>query len=379
MNKTAPVGRPPIGGRARFSIAILVTVFAGGCAPKLTPLPPGEGLTERERIEMIGRASVWSPVDVKAFDFKAGLAGTKSFAPNELITCDYVQKVMHGKSRKFTCKTSDGEELKVKYGARNPEVYGEVLATRLFAALGFPADNMYPVRVKCRGCSSDPWTLGPNPSGEEMFDPAAIEEKLPGRPLEIAEGSGWKWAELDIIGPDAPPDERIHREALKLLAAFVQHGDSKPDNQRILCPAGQQVGTTGCKAPILMVQDLGLTFGQSELFDKATNSVSYADWSKVPVWKDEEKCIAAIKGPLRGGDLKNPRISEAGRAFLGNLLAQISDDQLRDLFEAARIERRTSDPSDDPAKDKPPVSVDAWINLFRSKRAQITEHFCKAD
>lgn len=378
VDKNASTGRAPLGGYAGISIAALVTVFAAGAAgPKLGPLPPDAGLTEKERIEMIGRASVWSPVDVKSFDFKVGSPGATAFTHNELVECDYVQKEMTGKSRKFTCKTADGKELKVKYGERNPEVYGEILATRLFAALGFAADNMYPVRVKCKGCSSDPWTLGGKPGGEEMFNPAAVEQKLPGQALEIAEGSGWKWAELDIIGPNAPKDEALHREALKLLGAFVQHADSKPDNQRILCPEGQQVGKTGCNAPILMVQDLGLTFGQAALFNKAKNSVSFADWSRVPVWKDEDKCIAAIKGPLVGGDLKNPRISEAGRAFLGNLLAQISNDQLRDLFEAVRIEQRTSDPSADPGKDKPPVSVDAWIKLFRLKRAQITEHFCK--
>ncbi|MEO5763333.1 MAG: hypothetical protein ABIR28_13595 [Vicinamibacteria bacterium] len=375
--KIPQVGRTAIGGYARFSITILVTVFAAGaCGPKLKPLPPGEGLTEKERIDMIGRGSVWSAVDVKSFDFKLGPPGTKSFAPSELITCEYVHKVMNGKSPKFTCTTADGDELKVKYGERNPEVYGEVLATRLFAALGFPADHMYPVRVKCTGCSSDPWKLGPKPGGEEMFDPAAIEQKLPGQAIEIAEGSGWKWAELDIVAPDAPPDERIHRDALKLLGAFIQHGDSKPDNQRILCPKGQRVGRTGCRAPILMVHDLGLTFGKADLFDKSKNSVSFADWSKVPVWKDRDKCIAEIKGPFFGG-LANPRISEAGRAFLADLLNQISDDQLRDLFETARIEVRSSDPSANPAKDKPPVSVDEWIKLFRSKRAQITEHSCK--
>ena len=43
-----------------------------------------------------------------------------------------------------------GEELKVKYGRRNPEPWAEVAATRLLSALGFGADRMYVVaRVHC--------------------------------------------------------------------------------------------------------------------------------------------------------------------------------------------------------------------------------------
>ena len=121
------------------------------------------------------------------------------------MTCDYKEKERSGRSPKFECETSPGHAVKVKYGPRNAEVFGEVLATRLFWALGFPADRMYPVRVRCRGCPADPRD-SPEMAGDVVeFDPAAIERKLPGRAMETQGDSGWTWSELEDVGPERLP------------------------------------------------------------------------------------------------------------------------------------------------------------------------------
>jgi hypothetical protein len=111
------------------------------------------------------------------------------------LTCDYLDKKLGGLSPKFACKLPDGDELKVKYGGTNGEVYGEMLATRLLWALGFGADTMYPVNVVCRGC---PRPLGgiERPGGEYRFDPAMVERKMAGtsgRPRTRAAGRGASW------------------------------------------------------------------------------------------------------------------------------------------------------------------------------------------
>jgi hypothetical protein len=241
----------------------------------------------QERRDAIRRARVWSPTDIPKVDFKVGPPAEGAFASNEWVTCDYKEKKSQsGHSPKFSCETSPDHEVKVKYGPRNAEVFGEVLSTRLFWALGFPADRMYPVRVRCKGCPTDPKAGAESVKGVAVFDPAAIERKLPGRAMETRTDSGWNWSELEDIGPDAPPDARAQRDALTLLAAFVQHTDSKAANQRLLCPEGQEVGKTGCKSPVLMVSDLGLTFGHADMLNKNKNSVSLASWTEVPVWKE---------------------------------------------------------------------------------------------
>ena len=362
---------------ARRSGAVLLGLSLAlcGCA-HFKSLPLGEALTSHERREAIRRAGVWSPTDIPSLDLKAGPEANGAFAFDEWVTCEYEgKKPSSGRSPKFVCETSPGHDVKVKYGARNAEVFGEVLSTRLFWALGFAADAIYPVRVRCHGCPKDP-TFSPEMAGEVAeFDPAAIERKLPGRAMETRPDSGWSWPELEDIGPDAAPGARAERDALKLLAAFVQHTDSKAPNQRLLCPKGEELGRTGCRSPVLMVQDLGLTFGHAGLANKNKDSVSLATWMRLPVWKDRARCVAQLKRSF-SGSLSHPQIREAGRAFLAGLLVQLTDAQLRDLFETARVKRRSSDPSSDPDKDTPPARVGEWVKAFKLKRAQIADQRC---
>jgi hypothetical protein len=355
--------------RARVSL-IGLSLALGGCA-HVKPLPPGQAITSEERQEAIRRAAVWSPSNIPSVDFKAGPDVKGAFASNQWVTCEYKEKEIGGHSPKFLCETSPGKAVKVKFGSRNAEVFGAVLSTRLFWALGFVANQMYPVRVRCQGCPQDP-RAGPEELGAVVeFDPAAIERRLPGRIMETKLDSGWSWSELEDIGPEAPRGARAQRDALKLLAAFVQHTDNKAANQVLLCPKGQEAGRTGCRRPVLMVSDLGLTFGNAGMLNKNEDSVKLASWPQVPVWKEGAPCVARLKGSLTGS-LSDPEIHEAGRAFLAGLLAQLTDAQLKDLFETARVKQRSSDPG----KDSPPGSVDEWVTAFKLKRAQIVDRHC---
>jgi hypothetical protein len=350
---------------------IAVALTGTGC--ESNRIPQRAALSRQERRDAIQRASVWSPTSIPSVDFRTGPELEEAIAPNQWISCVYKEVEMNGQSPKFTCETGPGQEIKVKYGGSNAEVFGEVLATRLFWGIGFPADRMFPVRVRCQGCSADPKHSPERTAFTYEFDPAVIERKLPGRAMETSENSGWKWSELDDLGPRSPRDARAQRDALKLLAAFIQHSDSKASNQRILCPPGEDVGATGCRAPILMIQDLGITFGQATALNKNRNAVSLVGWSQVPVWKDPAKCIADLSGSLTGR-FKNPQISEAGRAFLAGLLIQLTDAQLRDLFEVARVTLRPVDPDENP--EGPRATVDQWVEVFKRKRAQIVDHHC---
>ena len=180
-----------------------------GCA-HLAPggggkLPPGEALTPEERREAILRAEVWGATDIPALDLLRGPDPERGFPRDEWTPCEYREKKLTGATPKFDCEVRPGDVVKVKYGPRNGEVFGEVLATRLFWALGFAADRMYPVRVRCHGCAADPWRDPEPTGGVAEFDPAAIERKLPGRAMETRENSGWKWSELDQVGAGAKP------------------------------------------------------------------------------------------------------------------------------------------------------------------------------
>jgi hypothetical protein len=73
------------------------------------------------------------------------------------------------------------------------------------------------------------------------------------------------------------------------------------------------------------------------------------------------------------GTLEDPLISEAGRRFLANLLIQLSDAQIRDLFTAARIHLRLRSPGQ---VDSGFATVDDWTAAFKQKRNQIVQRRC---
>ena len=74
------------------------------------------------------RSIVWMPTDVAGKDLKTGPPGPGAFAFRERVTCTYRDKDMSGNSPKFTCVIGDDDEVKVKFGGNNGEVYGEVIA-----------------------------------------------------------------------------------------------------------------------------------------------------------------------------------------------------------------------------------------------------------
>jgi hypothetical protein len=284
------------------------------------------------------------------------------------VSCSYREKAMSGHSAKFTCVIPPDDELKVKFGRDNGEVYAEVAATRLFWALGFPADRMYPVRVVCAGCPRVPDAT--RVDSAVLFDPASIERKFKGWAIETAPDSGWAWSELDRIDESAGGAPRAHRDALKLLAVFVQHSDSKPEQQRLLCADDKaEEGRGRCAHPVMMVNDLGQTFGRSNLFNRdQIGSVNLAKWSASRVWSDARLCIGDLP-PTQTGTLDNPQISEAGRKFLSDLLMQLSDAQLRAMFDVARFPERTEGDHRSP-------SAQEWVDAFKKKRDEIASRTC---
>jgi hypothetical protein len=326
-------------------------------------------VTHQTRIDLIHRAEVWTPTDTAALDITAGPQADNGFLVGDTVTCDYVAKKMEGASPKFTCAVAPGDEVKVKYGRYNGEVYGEVAATRLLWALGFGADRMYPVRVLCRGCPAR--LVGASKAPDVMsFDVAAIERKLPGK--EITEGKieGWGWNELNLVEEQAGGASPAERDALKLLAVFIQHTDSKSAQQRLTCLDKE------CAKPLMMVNDLGLTFGRANAFNmNPLSSVNYDRWSTTPIWKGDTGCKGNLPKSTTG-TLDNPVIGEAGRAFLADRLLQLSDAQLHDLFEVARFELRSHDPDKDPSG--PPATIDQWVKAFEHKRDEVVSRRCSS-
>jgi hypothetical protein len=328
-------------------------------------------VTPQERAAYIRRARVWQATDVKGKDLLAGPPGKGAFKFDEQITCDYLQVPHGGATPKFQCAISPEDNVRVKYGRKNGEVYAEVAASRLFWALGFGSDRVYPVQVTCRNCPIEPWYWSTEKRVDKThFEIASVERRLEGEKIETKEDEGWSWDELDTVDEAAGGAPRTHRDALKLLMVMLQNSDTKPSNQKMICPPEaiktDAAGNETCDAPVMYVADLGYAFGEATLLSRSKSDLQ--DWSGEPIWKDPAQCVGNLKKSLPG-TFKDPTISEAGRKFLADLLVQLSDKQITDMFTAARVERFHRHP-----ERNPPLS--AWVEVFKKKRDEIVNKKC---
>jgi hypothetical protein len=337
--------------------ALVAVVIVGVAIYALRPVPSAKHPIDRtpSRLEAIRKARVWRPTNVRGKDMRAGPQGPGSFMPDQLVRCDYVESTFEGRSPKFDCAITAADRVKVKYGDDNGEVYAEVAATRLFWALGFAADRVYPVRVECHGCPKDRKGKA-EPERVDLIDPAAIERRFDGHTVDAEEGHGWTWPELDLIDERAGGAPSAHVDALKLLAATLQHTDSKAVNQRlVIAPDGQ---------PYMLINDLGLTFGRANIMNRnPIGSANLDGWSHTPVWAPGGGCVANIERSYTG-TLDHPRIGEPGRAMLSGLLDELTMEQIEDLFDVSRMAERSH------------RSVRAWADAFEKKRAEIRSRRC---
>jgi hypothetical protein len=361
--------------RSSSVIVVFACGAAGACSVVRTPTTHPPSASEAARFAAISRAQVWTRTNVPAMNVRVGPGGPGSYAAGATVPCTYVDKDLKGKSPKFLCRIGPRDEVMVKFGRTNGEVFGEVLATRLLWALGFPADRMYPVKVLCRGCPAS--LRAGEPAGKSVrVDLAAIERRMPAPDLKFDDDDkvGWSWDELDWSNPEYGGAPRAHRDALKLLAVFLQHGDNKAEQQRIVCRDLQSFGVPeSCRRPLLMISDLGLTFGRSNRWNaNDEGSVNLREWKRAAIWKDDTGCKANLRKSFTG-TLAHPVISEEGRRFLAGLLDQLSARQLRDLFTIARVTRRGG-PSD--GEDVGIGTIDEWVDAFRVKRQEILDRRC---
>jgi hypothetical protein len=367
--------------------------------------------TPEDRLNYIREAVVWIPRDTASLDLYSGPTDEEHWATGETIKCSFInpeddKKKLNGYTPKFSCRSTDGTRVKVKYGIRNPEVYSEVAASRLLWALGFAADRNYSTKVACSDCPEDPWGYIKNLSSYErrrietdpdvqsrfpwpeiyfkadrIFNPALTEKKHSGDKIEYNDIKGWTWTELNSLyskNPEKAKVQKIHRDALTLLMSILQHADSKRENQRLMCAKGQTVtsenGVMSCTKPILVISDLGWLFGRGAFSNRlATLSrMNIKEWREERVWKDSSKCIANIN-PIPLTDALTPTaISEEGRQFLIKQFSKVSRAQIEDMFRGARTDMM--------ALASRRVWVDAsyadWADVLEAKMKVVAETTC---
>jgi hypothetical protein len=349
-----------------------------------------------------------------------------------------------GKSSKFKCEPRgniDGiKKLKVKYDPAefldqdspylppqgyNGEVYSEIAASRLLTGLGFKTDRMFPATVICYNCPEEPFTYITRPELRKqmkrveklVLQKTAIELKATGKELGVpklddqlqpvidAYGEisydeiGWGFDRVRF-GEAASDDatESMYREALSILLAMLQHADNKPDNQRLICTDWNDKSSS-CEQSYLVAQDLGALFGQG--MDAVGDLTSFSSpqlskyhwrkWTNVRVWNDQLNCklklnVIPIVGMIPSYSFYNTfrqtQTTREAKHFIVELLYQLSDEQLLDIFNLAQTDLRNesywdySDPWN-PYQHK--VTARNWVETFKAKRDELALGLCLND
>jgi hypothetical protein len=367
--------------------------------------------TPKDRLTAMHAAELYAPTAVGNADIMTGPAQDKKQFQlhfNDKVICDFKTpgSQMGGNTPKFGCQITsvegvegkiqtltpdmDEEPVKVKFGATDNEVYAEVVSSRLMWALGYYADSWFPVRVECHNCPDNPIS-GSGTPGTHTFDPALIVRKFPWKKMTESgkDDEGWSWKELD----SANGRPTYERDGLKLLAAFIQHSDNKPPQQRLDCHkvdvnSTTKPPTTTCDKSVMLVQDVGATFGGGGAFTSNDGAkMNLEKWSGTKVWNkvgtdsSPADCQAVLHKSLTAKDgLSDPKISEEGRRFDAGLMCQLSDHQIADLFTAARAaempEYHNADGSFKTGVTEASV-VQNWVTAFKAKREDLAKGRCK--
>ncbi len=357
-------------------LAAVQIACSGKSASETADAPDANAARLRE--DTLAAAKVWTPpaVPISQINLRNNPDGPGGFVEDAEIDCRFKIQDVNGLTPKFHCELPNGDVLKIKYGSGNAELPGEVAATRLLSALGFGADRMYIVkRIRCAGCPRYPYValrclqdVGVKaacfPGGIDYdrvvnFDSVVVERRLEGRKIESPSIAGWAWFELGKIDPARGGSSRAEVDALRLTAMLLAHWDNKADNQRLLCPPSDDRPDGSCARPLAILQDVGATFGPTK--------VDLHNWRNTRIWADGASCTVSMKTlPYSGATFPDAKISEDGRTLVLSLLEQLSDQQLRDLFEGSRITSFDQVPAEG-------RNADVWARVFKDKVKQIRE------
>ncbi|HVG30439.1 MAG TPA: hypothetical protein VM864_12105 [Pyrinomonadaceae bacterium] len=283
-----------------------------------------------------------------------------------------------GTTPKFHCSVEgvvdeDGELIRYKVKPhfkgpsrekRNGEIYGEFLSSRFSKALGFFADDEWVADVTCPDCEK---------SLTSRFQGAPFSPSQPAAGVELHIGRG---IDVDCDHKDAAPlgeslarllqggAARAQIDAFKLWLAFIDHGDTKTDNQKFACLEWKKNADNSLTCEpgqaVFYVSDMGSTFGYSASSEKKARLEGWR--GKDPIRVSGGRCTATAKSVGDAG------ITEAGRQLLAKGLQRLLDAESADglitkVFRASRNQERDQSP-------------EAWAAEFVRKAKTVIEARC---
>jgi hypothetical protein len=281
-----------------------------------------------------------------------------------------------GTTPKFHCSVAgvneeDGDPVRYKIKPhfkgqsrerRNGEIYGDFLSSRFSKALGFFADDNWVADVTCPDCQKS-LTRGFQGAPFNPFQPAAGIELALGKGLDVncnnKDAAGLSQALSGLAAGGSP---RAEIDAFKLWLAFIDHGDTKTDNQKFACLDWTKTDDNSltCQQAVYYVSDMGSTFGHSS---SSENKATLDGWKgKDPIKVSGGRCTTTAKS------VGDANISEEGRKLLADGLQRLLDAEksnglITRVFRASRNSER----------DQPD---EAWTAEFTRKANTIINARC---
>ena len=281
------------------------------------------------------------PGHVASRDLRYG-PGSAELAPVAPFT--FVEEVKRGESPKFKVRDARGTEWSVKLG---PEAQAETVSTRLVWAAGYFAEEAYYfAEVRVEGMR--PLSRGREYVAGNVVRGARFEPRREG----VKEGPEWSWR-------DGPFEDSREMDGLKVLMILLNNYDARKGNNHIL-----YTETGGRLEARYVVTDLGATLGRAGGLGGKRTKNSLEDFlsTKFVRGVDERDGVVEFDYDTRPrgfGHLSvlNPKyyrgevkkeaamrgIPVEHARWIGALLAQLSDEQLRDAFRAADYDEGTTE------------------------------------
>ena len=272
-------------------------------------------------------AVIWRNVDsVGSLNLLYGAGGPEN-APNANGRFTFVKEIMTGGSPKFDVRDAQGVLWRVKMGN---ESHSEVAATRLLWAAGYFVDEDYYLpQIKVT-------KLPKLHRGREFVASGGTVRsvRLERQRKEVKKVGSWSWF-------DNPFLDKREFNGLCVMMALLNNWDLKASNNTIETMGGERR---------YVITDLGATFGKTGNSFSRSRSVlkDYANSKFVDkvtpqfvdfVMESRPFAAAAINVSYYKKRTKMENITEhiprADVQWLGQILAQLSAEQIRDCFRAA--------------------------------------------
>ena len=267
--------------------------------------------------------------------------GSAELAPVAPFT--FVKEEQTGESPKFTVTDARGETWVVKVG---PEAQAETVATRLVWSVGYFADEAYYLdRAEIKN-------LPKLTRGQEFIENRSVVRGARFEPKRktIARGVNWDWEANPFL-------KSRELDGLKVLMVLLANYDTSIRNNRIL----ETRSADGAPEARYVATDIGATLGKvgglggkrskntledfrsSKFILGVENGMVKFDYDTTP--KKMGVFASIFKPSYRSSQERKERvmqnISIENARWIGSLLAELSDEQLRDAFRAANYDQQT--------------------------------------